>query len=159
MKIHNLISLSALAVIIAVAGQVQAVANAGANSNSESLAVVKIAETPTHHNARMRWWRQARFGMFIHWGVYSVLAGYYHGKPVAIAGFGFDAPDVWPRLKQRFTLEAFTDGGWHQVANGRTEGYAVHKAIVPVTAKEFRLTMECDKGSPGAAEIQLYGAE
>src|ERR1035441_3076093 len=24
--------------------------------------------------ARMKWWHEARFGMFIHWGLYSVLA-------------------------------------------------------------------------------------
>jgi len=28
-------------------------------------------------DARMAWWRQARFGMFIHWGIYSVPAGKY----------------------------------------------------------------------------------
>jgi alpha-L-fucosidase len=31
---------------------------------------------------RMEWWREARFGMFIHWGVYSVPAGYYNGQPI-----------------------------------------------------------------------------
>jgi alpha-L-fucosidase len=30
----------------------------------------------------MAWWREAKFGMFIHWGVYSVPAGFYQGKPV-----------------------------------------------------------------------------
>jgi alpha-L-fucosidase len=35
---------------------------------------------PTH-NERMQWWRQAKFGMFIHWGVYSVPAGTYQGQP------------------------------------------------------------------------------
>ncbi len=30
----------------------------------------------------MAWWREAKFGMFIHWGVYAVPAGYYKGKPV-----------------------------------------------------------------------------
>ena len=39
-------------------------------------------ETKEHRDARMAWWREAKFGMFIHWGVYSVPAGYYHGKPV-----------------------------------------------------------------------------
>jgi alpha-L-fucosidase len=34
----------------------------------------------------MKWWREARFGMFIHWGVYSVPAGTYHGK--RIGGIG-----------------------------------------------------------------------
>jgi alpha-L-fucosidase len=43
-------------------------------------------ETPEQHNARMQWWREARFGMFIHWGVYSVPAGTYHGK--RIGGIG-----------------------------------------------------------------------
>ncbi len=28
---------------------------------------------------RMQWWREARFGMFIHWGVYAQWAGVYHG--------------------------------------------------------------------------------
>ncbi len=31
---------------------------------------------------KMRWWKDAKFGMFIHWGVYSVPAGTYHGQPV-----------------------------------------------------------------------------
>lgn len=30
---------------------------------------------------RMEWWTDARFGMFIHWGIYSVPAGFYKGKP------------------------------------------------------------------------------
>ncbi|MDB5003285.1 MAG: hypothetical protein JWQ34_1510 [Mucilaginibacter sp.] len=30
--------------------------------------------------SRMAWWSKARFGMFIHWGVYSVPAGVYEGK-------------------------------------------------------------------------------
>jgi alpha-L-fucosidase len=28
---------------------------------------------------RMQWWREARFGMFIHWGVYAQWAGVYNG--------------------------------------------------------------------------------
>ena len=30
----------------------------------------------------MKWWRDARFGMFIHWGAYSVPAGIHKGKEV-----------------------------------------------------------------------------
>ncbi|WP_020526235.1 alpha-L-fucosidase [Flexithrix dorotheae] len=29
---------------------------------------------------RMKWWTDARFGMFIHWGIYSVPAGFYKGE-------------------------------------------------------------------------------
>ncbi|MGA2543428.1 MAG: alpha-L-fucosidase [Verrucomicrobiota bacterium] len=43
-------------------------------------------ETPAQRDARMNWWRQARFGMFIHWGVYSVPAGAYHGSRVPDLG-------------------------------------------------------------------------
>jgi alpha-L-fucosidase len=43
-------------------------------------------ETKAHRDERMAWWREAKFGMFIHWGLYSVPAGYYHGKPVPGAG-------------------------------------------------------------------------
>lgn len=28
---------------------------------------------------RMEWWREARFGLFVHWGVYSILAGEWNG--------------------------------------------------------------------------------
>jgi alpha-L-fucosidase len=31
---------------------------------------------------RLQWWREARFGMFIHWGLYSVPAGVWNGKDV-----------------------------------------------------------------------------
>lgn len=30
-------------------------------------------------NKKMEWWREARFGLFIHWGVYAVPAGFYQG--------------------------------------------------------------------------------
>jgi alpha-L-fucosidase len=43
-------------------------------------------ETPAQRDARMAWWRAARFGMFIHWGVYSVPAGTYNGN--RISGIG-----------------------------------------------------------------------
>lgn len=35
---------------------------------------------------RMAWWREARFGLFIHWGVYAVLGGEYDGRPINKAG-------------------------------------------------------------------------
>ena len=42
--------------------------------------LVPPTETPQQHDARMEWWREAKFGMFIHWGVYSVPAGEWAGK-------------------------------------------------------------------------------
>ena len=37
-------------------------------------------ETKAERDARMKWWREARFGMFVHWGLYAALAGDYKGQ-------------------------------------------------------------------------------
>jgi hypothetical protein len=31
-------------------------------------------------DARMAWWREARFGMFVHFGLYSPAGGFWDGK-------------------------------------------------------------------------------
>ncbi len=61
--------------------------SAAANAPSPSSASVSTAATtgtPSSASVpatKMDWWREARFGMFIHWGVYSVPAGVYNGQP------------------------------------------------------------------------------
>ena len=37
-------------------------------------------------DARMQWFREAKFGLFIHWGLYAVPAGEWKGQPVAGLG-------------------------------------------------------------------------
>jgi alpha-L-fucosidase len=39
-----------------------------------------------NHEERIAWWREAKFGMFIHWGIYSLPAGEWKGKKVS--GYG-----------------------------------------------------------------------
>lgn len=41
-----------------------------------------LKETKAEKGKRMEWWRDATFGMFIHWGLYSVPGGIYNGKEV-----------------------------------------------------------------------------
>ena len=43
-------------------------------------------ETAEQRDARMAWWRDARFGLFIHWGVYSVPAGTHNGEQIENIG-------------------------------------------------------------------------
>jgi len=38
-----------------------------------------LNESKADKDKRMEWWRDARFGMFIHWGLYSVPAGEWKG--------------------------------------------------------------------------------
>src|SRR6185436_6454013 len=35
------------------------------------------------HAQRIEWWREAKFGMFIHWGIYSLPGGEWKGKKVS----------------------------------------------------------------------------
>jgi alpha-L-fucosidase len=46
----------------------------------------QAASAEAERDRRLKWWREARFGMFIHWGLYSVPAGEWKGKPVAGLG-------------------------------------------------------------------------
>jgi alpha-L-fucosidase len=76
MKTHSCIRILATAAALLAAGL----------ALSSSSAATAPAETPTQRDARVQWWREARFGMFVHWGLYSGLAGTWDGKPVATKG-------------------------------------------------------------------------
>lgn len=41
-----------------------------------------VQSQPPSNDERMKWWREARFGMFIHWGVYAVPAGIHKGQKI-----------------------------------------------------------------------------
>ncbi len=47
---------------------------------------IQDTETPAQRDARMAWWREARFGMFIHWGLYSIPAGTWNGQQIPSIG-------------------------------------------------------------------------
>jgi alpha-L-fucosidase len=59
-----------------------------ASPTSHSIEPIKDSMTEAQRDARMAWWRAARFGMFIHWGLYAQLAGYWHGEPEKGASHG-----------------------------------------------------------------------
>jgi alpha-L-fucosidase len=56
-------------------------------SNASAPATrIQFTETKAARDQRMKWWREARFGMFIHWGLYAVPAGEYKGQRSARIG-------------------------------------------------------------------------
>ena len=69
--------------VLAVAGIILAVQHVAIG---ESAGGAGKPESSTAHDARMKWWREARFGMFVHWGLYSGLAGTWEGKPAGTSG-------------------------------------------------------------------------
>jgi len=49
------------------------------HSTIESTGSEKISKP---ENLRMAWWQKAKFGMFIHWGVYAIPAGIWKGEEI-----------------------------------------------------------------------------
>ena len=57
------------------------------------LASAALAQTlpkplpaPASQDAKMKWFREAKFGLFIHWGLYAIPAGEWKGQPIAGIG-------------------------------------------------------------------------
>jgi hypothetical protein len=70
-------------------------------------------ETPGQHDSRMKWWREARFGMFVHWGLFSAAGGTWHGKKSTFLGCWMQTSLKIPKeeyaaeLMPKFTGEHF----------------------------------------------------
>jgi alpha-L-fucosidase len=84
LKIHRITIASVISLLaafsLATSAQIE-----GDNINVSTkhpITSIQDTESAVHRDARMRWWREARFGMFIHWGLYSIPAGTWNGKQV-----------------------------------------------------------------------------
>ncbi|UKS30949.1 alpha-L-fucosidase [Paenibacillus sp. HWE-109] len=52
------------------------------NEGQEAQTGGLASKQDRHHDAKMAWWREARVGMFIHWGLYSLPGGIWKGEEV-----------------------------------------------------------------------------
>jgi len=85
-------------------------------------------ETPAQHEARMQWWREARFGMFIHWGLYSILAGEWKGATNHAEWIRTTAQiplEEYDQLVPRFNPVQFEAEAWVQMAKDAGMKYIV----------------------------------
>jgi len=78
------------------------------------------AETPAQHDARMAWWRDARFGMFIHWGIYAVPA---HGEWYMTKGHVPKAE--YEKYAKQFNPVKFDAAQWVKIARDAGMKYMV----------------------------------
>ena len=79
------------------------------------------SETSAQRDGRMGWWREAKFGMFIHWGVYAVPAGTYKDKPVGDIGewimWNAKIPvHDYRGFAERFNPTKYDPGAWAALA-------------------------------------------
>ena len=90
-------------------------------------------ETKEQRDARMKWWREARFGMFIHWGVYSVPAGTYDGKQIGgIGEWIMRSANIpvarYQEYAKQFNPEKFNANEWVSYAKAAGMKYIVMTA-------------------------------
>ena len=95
-----------------------------------SVAAGPLDESPDAHDARMAWWRDARFGMFIHWGLYAVPAGEWDGREVGGIGewiqhIGQIPIAEYEPLVDQFDPVEFDADAWVQLAKDAGMRYIV----------------------------------
>jgi len=89
---------------------------------------VETNTTSTQNDPKMQWWREARFGMFIHWGIYSVPAGKWgdnttygewimHQAKIPVAEYA--------QLASKFNPTKFNAEEWVKTAKSAGQKYIV----------------------------------
>jgi alpha-L-fucosidase len=79
---------------------------------------------------RLAWWHEARFGMFIHWGLYAALAGSWNGKKTPGIGewimHDLKIPiEEYEKLADSFNPTKFDAEAWVDVAEAAGMKYLV----------------------------------
>lgn len=110
--------------------------------------------------ADMDWWREARFGMFVHWGLYSVAAGEWDGTPVDGIGewlqnFAKVPNSEYAKLADSFTMSQYDPEEWVLMAKNAGARYIVfttkhHEGfcLYPSEVSDFDVEMTPYKGDP-----------
>jgi len=78
-------------------------------------------ETKEETGSRMRWWRDGKFGMFIHWGLYAVPAGEWKGTKVPGIGEwimhnGRIPKGEYSKLQEEFNPVKYDPEQWVRIA-------------------------------------------
>jgi len=84
------------------------------------LKIDSAAETGAQRDARMQWWREGRFGMFVHWGPVSLRGteiGWSRGKQVP--------REQYDQLYKQFNPTKFDAEEWIEVAKDAGMKYLV----------------------------------
>lgn len=87
-----------------------------------------LIETEAERNQRMEWWREARFGMFIHWGLYAVPAGEWGGKNTYGEWIRSSAEiplDTYDQFRGKFNPTQFSAKDWVKMAKDAGMKYIV----------------------------------
>jgi alpha-L-fucosidase len=104
--------------------------NAAPANQPHPVPAIQDTETKAQRDARMAWWRDARFGMFIHWGLYAVPAGTWDGKQIGgigewIMNHGKIPVADYEKLAAQFNPTQFNAEAWVALAKSAGMKYIV----------------------------------
>src|ERR1043165_3572234 len=131
---------------------------------ADSLSLPSTFRPSALPSDRLQWWRESRFGMFIHWGLYSILAGEWGGRDDYAEWIRNSAHiplEVYDRLVARFNPVKFDAGAWAGMAKDAGMKY------VTITTKhhdgfclfDSRLTDFCIRSTPFRRDIMKEMAD
>jgi alpha-L-fucosidase len=95
-----------------------------------SAAIAQTTSTPISQDERMKWFREAKFGLFIHWGLYCIPAGEWKGQPIAgIGEWIMNRAKIpvteYEQLAKQFNPVKFDPDAWAQMAQDAGMKYLV----------------------------------
>jgi len=93
-------------------------------------AQISPGAAPMSQVAKMKWFREAKFGLFIHWGLYAIPAGEWKGRPVAgIGEWIMNRANIpvaeYEQLAAQFNPVKFDADQWVQMAQDAGMKYIV----------------------------------
>ena len=93
-----------------------------------SLAAIAMTQADKDRDQRMKWWREARLGMFIHWGLYAIPAGKW-GDRTDHAEWIRDTAHIpvheYEKLLAKFNPVKFNAEKWVEMAKAAGMKYIV----------------------------------
>lgn len=109
---------------------------------------------------RMDWWREARFGMFIHWGVYAIPAGIWDGRQIGgigewIMNRGKIPVNDYQAMARQFNPVKYDPDAWVRMAKDAGMKYII------ITSKHhdgFAL-FESEASKWNVADHTIYGKD
>jgi alpha-L-fucosidase len=88
-----------------------------------------LNETPAQRDARLQWWREARFGLFIHWGPVSLkgteISWSRANSNTNCPNTGPIPVEVYDNLYKRFNPTSFNAREWVKIARDAGTKYVV----------------------------------
>lgn len=89
----------------------------------------RLNETKEERDTRMAWWRDGKFGMFIHWGPYAVYGAVYNGKPHKNSEWIYENLKIpvaeYKETAARFQPQKFDANAWVALAKRTGQKYIV----------------------------------